>query len=203
MMENNFDNTKKEFVNTLIKFLNEEVCRQMKHNTKIDELLDICYLTSVVEQQIDKCSAFIKDIDKHRYMIDEYFPDVTNGYTHGKIKISIEKPDNEKESNLLVDAYYNYYYYIEFEYSTHYRYDGWDAPAITITKLEDINTLEWDGYEEDYNIYKKEFHKREINKLIEIEEYKKQQAIKEKNEQIKILQNEIEELKSNNYQIKL
>jgi hypothetical protein len=101
---------KEKFIKNLINELNDINERQLKEDSQID----VCWLVSAVDQQIDECKEFMNTISKYQYHINGYEEDHSQGYTNGKIRILIEKPDEEKESDYMMDAYYDYCYYIEF-----------------------------------------------------------------------------------------
>lgn len=204
---------KKEFINNLVKELNDVNERQLVYNGK--DPLDVPYLVSVVEQNIDQCKEFIEDISKNRYYINGYEEDNSEGYTNGKIRILIEKPDEEKESEYMVDAYHDYCYYIEFlydermwgycqcspedeGYNEKHKCCGhgcdWTAPAISITKEINSGYYKWQGDEADYWTYKEEFLTNEQNKNEEVEKYKKEQEKESIRRQIASLQSKLDEL---------
>jgi len=203
---------KDQFIQNLINTLNDENENRINNNKK---LLDVCYIVSVIDQQIENCKEFIDDITKHTYHINGYDEDYSGGYTNGKIKILIEKSDEEKESEHWADAYYNYCYYIEFLYDErHWGYcectpedEGynekhqccgngcdWNSPAFRIEKITDLNYCTWDGLERDYWEYQDKFNLNEQNKNKEVEKYKIEQEKQYLRDKIKELQNELDKL---------
>jgi hypothetical protein len=205
-------NIKEKFIQELINELNRENEGRIYYDKKP---LDICYMVSVIEQKIEECEEFMQELSNKKWVINGYDEDYINGYTNGEIRILIEKPEEEKESEYLVDAFEDYCYYIEFlfdermwgycqctpedeGYNEKYKCCGvgcdWVAPAIRITKEVDLGYYKWEGYERDYWEYEKQFYKKEENKSKKVEEYKKQQRIKEIQRQIKQLQEELEKL---------
>ncbi len=206
------NNIKEKFIQELINELNRENEERIYYDKKP---LDICYMVSVIEQKIEECEEFMQELNNKKWVIDGYNEDYTNGYTNGKIRILIEKPEEEKESEYLVDAFEDYCYYIEFlsdrisqgycqctpedeGYNKEYKCCGvdcdWVASAIRITKEIYLGYYTWKGLERDYWEYKKQFYKKEENKNKEVEEYKRQQRIKEIQRQIEQLQEELEKL---------
>jgi hypothetical protein len=203
-------NIKGEFIKRLVDELNDENERG-NHNRP----LNICYMTSVVDQQLEKCSEFIEDITIHRYEINGYEYDNTEGYTNGKMRVLIEKPDEEKNSEMMYDAYYDYCYYIEFGYDErHWGYcdcnpghkgfnekhgccgNGcdWTAPQFYLTKSVSMGGGRWDGVESDYWSYEEKFNNDEKNKNTYVEEMKKKAEIKRLETSIKDAQDRLKEL---------
>jgi len=205
---------KEKFIEDLIEELNNVNERQLIYNNK--KLIDVCYVISVIDQQIDNCKEFIDDITKYIYCINGYEEDHFDGYTNGKIRILIKKPDEKKESDFMVDAYYNYCYYIEFlhdermrgycqcepgdkGYNEKYNCCGngcdWYAPAFSLTKEIIIGYGNWEGQEKDYWAYKEQFESNEKYKNKEIEKFKKEQRKQELIYEIEKLQGELQLLK--------
>lgn len=201
---------KSEFIRRLVDELNDE---NERGNHK--RPLDVCYMTSVVDQQLEKCDEFIKDITIHRYEINGYDYDDSEGYTNGKIRIFIEKPEEEKESEMMYDAYYDYCYYIEFGYDDRYwgycdcqpSYEGynekhgccgcgcdWVAPQFYLTKSISMDGGKWDGAERDYWEYEEKFNINEKNKNTYVEEMKKKQEIERLEASIRDAQNRLKDL---------
>lgn len=194
---------KEKFIQELIKELNYENDRRIDSDKKP---LDVCYMVSVVEQQIDKYKEFMEDLQTKNWLINGYDEDTTGGYTNGRIRILIEKTEEEYE---------DYCYYIEFLYDERNRgycqctseddgYDkehgccgidcDWTAPAFIITKEVSMGYNTWEGQQRDYWEYEKRFNLKQENKNKEIEEYKKQQKKARILEEMKRLLNELNEL---------
>ena len=85
---------KDQFIKKLISTLNNENKDRIYHDKKT---LDIPYIISVIDQQIENCKEFIDDITKYTYCINGYDEDYSEGYTNGNIKILIEKPNDEEK----------------------------------------------------------------------------------------------------------
>jgi hypothetical protein len=172
-------------------------------------------LVSVIEQNIEAFDDFINDITIHKYCVNGYDEDNSQGYTNGRIRILIEKPDDEKESDYMVDAYYDYCYYIEFLYDERnwgycecspedegYNEEhnccgcgcDWIAPSFRLTKEISMGGASWNGYARDYWEYKEKFYNSEKNKNEEVEKYQKEQRRKSLKEQIERLKAELKEL---------
>ena len=204
---------KQGFIKALIEELNDVNERKLIYNGKSP--IDVCYLVSVVDQQIENYKEFINDITKNTYHINGYDEDYTGGYTNGRIRILIEKPKEEKESEYMVDAYYDYCYYIEFlhdnrpwgycqctpddnGYDSKYDCCGngcdWTAPAFKLTKEISLGHGNWDGQASDYWKYKQEFEANEQNKNKEVEKFKKNQRKQSIKTRISDLQKELQEL---------
>lgn len=194
---------KEKFIQELIKELNYENDRRINSDKKP---LDVCYMVSVVEQQIDKYKEFMEDLQTKNWLINGYDEDTTGGYTNGRIRILIEKTEEECE---------DYCYYIEFLYdernwgycqctSEDDGYDkehgccgidcDWTAPAFIITKEVSMGYNTWEGQQRDYWEYEKRFNLKQENKNKEVEEYKKQQKKARILEEMKRLLNELNEL---------
>lgn len=198
---------KEKFIKDLISELNDANERQLDYENK--RTIDVCYVVSVIDQQLEDCKEFLEDITKNAYHINGYDEDTSGGYTNGKIRILIEKPDSEKESNYMVDAYYDYCYYIEFTkderswgycqcssgdigYNADHDCCGsgcdWTAPSFNIEKSICLGGGMWNGQAKDYWKYKDKFNLNEQNKNNEVEKFK----LKQRKES---LQNQIAELK--------
>ena len=206
-------NIKEQFIKELINELNDVNERQLVYNDKTP--IDVCYVVSVIDQQIEKCTEFMEDISKHTYYINGYDEDTSQGYTNGRIRVLIEKPEDEKESHYMVDAYHNYCYYIEFVYDERSwgycectpedKYYNpkhgccgmgcdWYAPAFRIEKSISLGYGKWEGQAKDYWEYQEKFYTNEQNKNEEVEKHQKEQRIKSLEEQIHRLQKELSEV---------
>ena len=203
---------KDEFIKNLTKELNSINEDKIYHDKRP---LDVCYLISSVDQHLGECKDFIEDITNNTYYINGYEEDNTEGYTNGKIRILIEKPEDEKESDLMVDSYREYCYFIEFlydgrdwgycecspenpNYNKVHKCCGngcdWTAPAYKLTKEINMHYGNWNGQEKDYWEYEENFKQQENNNNKDVEEYNKIQSIKYINSQIEELQNKLVEL---------
>ena len=203
---------KNQFIQNLIKELNNEN-EHMINNSK--NPLDICYMISVIDQQIENCKEFLDDITKHTYCINGYDKDYSEGYTNGKIKILIEKTEDEKKSKHWADAYYNYYYCIEFLYDErHWGYcectpedkgynekyeccgDGcdWNSPSFKIEKITNLSYCTWKGQEKDYWKFEEQFLLNEQNKNENVEKFKIEEKKQNIRDRIKDLQEELDKL---------
>lgn len=204
-------NIKEKFIRDLIDELNRVNERELNNENKIS----VCYLVSVVDQHIEECTDFMNAISKYNYHIDGYEEDHSSGYTNGKIRVLIEKPDEEKESDFMVDAFYNYYYCIEFLYDERMwgycqctldddGYDpehdccgcgcDWTAPAFRITKVYDLGYYKWDGYQRDYWEYERQFKIKESVNNEEVARLEKEKIKKRLEEEIAKLQQRIDSL---------
>jgi len=191
---------KEKFIQELIKELNYENNRRIDSDKKP---LDVCYMVSVVDQQIENYQEFMHDLQTKNWLINGYDEDTTGGYTNGRIRILIEKTEEEYE---------DYCYYIEFLYDERYwgycecnaddeGYDkehdccgidcDWVAPAFIITKEINMGYSTWKGQQRDYWEYEKKFNLKQENKNKEVEEYQKQQKKARILEEIQRLQDEL------------
>ncbi|MGJ0846505.1 hypothetical protein ACR77J_07445 [Tissierella praeacuta] len=198
------DNIKDKFIMTLVDELNE-INKDRTYNNKFP--LDICFMTSVLDQQLENCKEFMGILENKNWLINGYERDEDDYYTNGRIRVLIEKPKEERKSGFLVDTYENYCYYIEFlednrpwgdcrcnsdyeEYNPKYKCCGigcdWVAPAFRIVKEIDVHYDKWDGYEKDYWSYKERFE--------ENEKITKQQEKEQILDHIKKLQDRLSEL---------
>lgn len=206
---------KGKFIQDLINALNEENEYEVDYLGNKPPIEDVSFLVSVVDQQIENYKEFMDDITKHKYHIDSYEEDHSEGYTNGKIRILIEKSEEEKESQYLIDAYYDYCYYIEFLFDQRHwgycqctpedegynpKYDccgcgcDWDAPAFRLIREYVLGCSSWDGEERDYWNYKEQFEVNEQNKNEEVENFKKEQKKLELEAEIARLQVKLNEL---------
>lgn len=204
--------SKKEFINNLIKELNDVNEDRIYYDKNP---LDVCYLISVVDQQIEKCTDFINEIENKTYYINGYDEDTSGGYTNGKIRILIKRTNEDKENEYIYDTYENYCYYIEFlddarhwgycqcspkdkDYNEKHKCCGmgcdWDAPAFKIIKELNMGYRKWVGYQKDYWEYKENFLKDKKNKNEEGEKFKIEQEKEYIRNQIEELQNKLKEL---------
>ena len=204
--------TKDQFIKNLINELNSENENRINNNT---ELIDICYIISVIDQQLDNCKEFIDDITMHTYRIENYDEEYSGGYTNGRIKILIKKPN--KENEYTINTYYNYIYYIEFlyderslgycecepedkGYNDKYECCGYNcnftAPSFRIEKITNLGYYAWDGSQSDYWEYKDKYELD--NKNEEIEKIKLEQKKQELKDRISKLQEEYNKLEYGN-----
>jgi len=200
---------KDQFIQNLINELNSENENRIYHDKKI---LDTPYIISVIDQQIKNCKEFLDDITRHTYYINGYNEEYSGGYTNGKIRILIEKSNNEKESEHCTDAYYNHCYHIEFLYDERYwgycectpEDEGYNekykccgygcdftAPAFKIEKVVDLGYYAWEGQKKDYWEYKEQFEANEQNKNEEVEKFKSEEKKQNLKNRIKELQEEL------------
>lgn len=212
--------TKEKFIRDLIDELNDINDHAVKFNGESPKV-DVPYVISVIDQQLDKCTEFLEDISKNTYCINGFDEDTTGGYTNGRIRILIEK-DDKKESDLTTGVYYNYCYY-NYCYYINFLYDDrmwgycqctpedegynekhdccgnscdWHAPSFRIEKVITIDSGSWDGQQKDYWKYEEQFLVNEQNKNVEVEKFEREQKRKNLENQIKKLQEELSELAS-------
>ncbi len=180
---------KEKFIKQLIDELNNiNEFRLVQLQEKYQFLIDVCFVVSVIYQQIKKCKEFMEDISKNDYCI--------NHDTLGRVAI------------VLVNC--DYYYHIDFmedkrdwdycecsseDIDYNFKYDccgidcRWDTLAFKITKVINIGYSKWEGKQKDYWEYKENFEK---NRNEEVEKYEKEQRKKYLEEQIYNLQKELE-----------
>jgi len=200
---------KNKFIEDVVKELNDVNRERIEENKNP---LDIPFMVSVLDQQLETCEEFIHDISKNKYLINGF--EEAEGII-GRMQVLIEKPEHEKESHLLIHAFYDYCYYIDFfaeprlydeckcspddeGYNHEYGCCGldceWYAPSFEIYKSIFLKKATWKGNQRDYWEYEKKFKENEKRKNKEVEEYKK---IKEKEriqQQIEELQNKLKSL---------
>ena len=165
-MKNN-DEVKKELLEGIIKILEE-------HNNYCEEpdKIDICFITSIISQQITNCNDLFIDLKNNNYSID-YIQD-PSGYTNGQIEI------------ILPSAIY----YIKV-CEKYYEELGEFATMYVSKQINtDEGFYEWNNDIMNYDEYQKQFNK--LHKDIA-----KQQKEKERNEvkqQIAELQEHLKQL---------
>lgn len=200
------------FIENLVKELNS-INEDRVYHDKYP--LDVCYMVSAIDQHIEECKEFIDDISNNTYCINGYDEDNSDGYTDGKIRILIEKPEEQKESERMMDAFYNYSYYIEFlhddrywgycqcdsddvNYNENHKCCGmgcdWTAPRFNLTKEIDMGCNSWTGQEKDYWEYEDNFNNNDKNKKEEVEKFIKEQRIKRIKVEIENLQKELKNI---------
>lgn len=184
---------KDQFINDLVDELNKFNNNRVRNK---QNPLDICYMISVLDQQLDDCDEFMNDITIHRYKIDNYTED-NSGYTNGTIKILIGKPRNEKEAERMIYKYSGVCYYITFSSGEIY-YEGWTIPTFEIVKKTNLYNVQWDGFKEDYDKYKDKFYDNEKYRNKKAEEYLRNKRTLEIKDEIEKLQNELKELNNVN-----
>ena len=203
---------KEKFIRDLISELNDINENRITYENK--HLIDVCRVISVIDQQLENCKEFLDDITDHAYHINGY--EESNGFTHPRIRIFIEKNDSEKDHEYI--EYYdqhNYCYYIEF--TNDERYSGycectpndsgynekygccgrgcdWVAPAFSLEKSINLGGRVWKGQERDYWKYKDKFNRNEQNKNDEVEKYQLEEQRKNIKSQIAELKKKLEEL---------
>lgn len=209
---------KKKFIRALIDELNDVNENQLQYYNKNPN--NVCFMVSVIDQNINKYKDFIDDITKNNFCVNGYEEDHSSGYTAGKIRILIEKSNEEKdkeekENGFVISEYYDYHYEIEFLYDERmwgycqcnpsdpdYNFEhkccghgcDWTAPAFRLSKIIDIGRSGWDGDENDYWIYEKIFQKEEKNNNEIIEQYEKEQKRKYLEEQLSEIQRQLKDL---------
>lgn len=197
---------KDNFIEKLIIELNSENKRRIIYDK---EPINICFIVSALDQQLDNCKEFINILNNKEWFINGYEEDDTGGYTYGRIEVLIEKKSG------TIGALEDYCYYINFSYDDRnwgycqcipedddynevHKCCGngcdWTAPAFNITKEIYVHSGEWDGLERDYWEYEDKFNKNQKNRSIEVEEYKKEQKRKNLEKQIKELQGKLDSL---------
>ena len=203
---------KNDFIRKLIDELNS-VNKERLLNNDDKNLIDVCFMVSVIDQGIEKCTKFIEEMTKYDYHINRYIENKSGEYTNSKkIEILFEKPECEKESEYWVDNFYDWRYEIEFShddrswgycqctlddegYNEEYDCCGngcdWSAPAFSIEKIISVTHENWQGSEKDYWEYEEKFYSDEQNKDIEVEKYEKEKRIKSIKDEITKLQEEL------------
>lgn len=185
---------------------------------KESEVQNIPFLVSVVEQQVHEFVELYEDINKYDFSIHNYQKD---NYTNGKIDVIIEKPENQRESDLLIDAYFDYHYTIHFVYddrpwgyctcspedkgyNKEHKCCGngcdWYAPAIYVEKVMELGQANWYGNEADYWKYEEDFYKTS-------EEQQRENEIKKNEDRkqyiLKIINDYEKELKDIDYNLEI
>lgn len=192
---------KDKFISELIDELND-VNEQRIYYDK--EPLDICFMVSVIEQQIEKCKEFMEDLSNSEWDIDFYENERYDVYADGEIRIHIIKSEPVDYCYCIKFLYDERYWgYCQCTpddegYNPKYKCCGngcdWIAPAFSITKEVFLGDYKWEGYEKDYWKYEEKFYQNEKNKNEEVERHKREQEKQRLLKQIKILQNKLKEL---------
>ena len=88
--QNNND-VKRQFIDYLVDCLNKEnTSRILKGN---QDLLDVCFMVSVLDEQNNDFKEFFKDIANNEYLIDD-FEEVNDYFIIGKVKVYIMKNES-------------------------------------------------------------------------------------------------------------
>ena len=204
---------KDQFIQNLINTLNNENENRINNNRNP---LDVCYLVSAIDQQIENYKEFLDDITEHTYVIDDYKEDWYNGYTNGEIQILIEKP-NDEEKYEYINNYCNHKYYIKFlqderpygecqcspedeNYNDKYGCCGencdFSAPAFRLIKETNLGYSCWEYSEKEYWKYKEQFETNEQNKNVKVERFILEQQKNELKDKIAELQEELNRLET-------
>jgi hypothetical protein len=198
-----------QFIGKLvIELKNENIYRRDANKNE----LDIPYIIAPLSQLLvdDKCTEFIQDIKLHNYFIN-YFEDSTGGYTNGYIEINLHNDDHDNHFpqcdlyNYRIEFYKDqrYWGYCEcMPNDDNYRADkhccgincDWDAPAFTLKKIINIGNESWMGTEHDYWDFEDTFYKHDKELADEKGKMDKQIKIQSLQDEIKNLQNQIDEL---------
>ena len=193
--------TKENFMINLIDTLNNENIKRINNNR---ELVDVCYVTSIIDLQINKCQEFLNDINNHEYDINYYFEEELDfsNYKNGKIKVDIKKSDEDRLNGNIYDIYHSYFYHINFLYDStrnygymtsdgQYEFEDWDAPAFSIDKVTNLGEWRWEGEKDNYLEYQKQFELNSKNKNEELEILKTEREKQELRDEIKMLQDKL------------
>ena len=164
---------KEKFIKQLI----EELEDYNLHAQEEDFKIDVRFMVSVIDQQIEKCTDFMEDISYKDFQVGSYEKDITEGYTNGRIYVYIIK-DKHIEYR---PTYESYHYCIEFliderfwgycacspedeGYNDEYRCCGdgcdWVAPEFVISKQIQLGRFNWKGHEAEYWEYEKEYEEK-------------------------------------------
>lgn len=175
-----------EFLNKLKEFMIKEVTNSH---------ISICGYYHTFKQNIEALNKIVDDISNYKYWF-QYDEDNDEGYTNGKILIYLENDEYPYQANhyykfTLGEDERNWGYCQctpeDIDYDPVHNCCGngcdWSAPSISIDKIEYINGFSFDGIERDLWKLEKEWSGEE-DKL----------ELKYKQEQVKILEQQIEEL---------
>jgi len=190
---------KEQFIRNLIDVLNE-INGELVSNNK--NPIDVCYVVSVIDQQIESCKEFMEDITQNKYRIYGFKRDDEN--YNGSIKVLIKKSNYEYLINFTEDE--RMFGYCECTsgdkyYNSKYQCCGfqcdWYAPAFELKKIINLNGLRWVGLRRDYWAYEEQFEVNEKNKNDDVEKHRKEQEKKYIENQIKEWQEKLKNLESN------
>jgi len=146
---------KEKFIKDLIQKLNRENTERINEGK---DSLNVCYMTSVIDQNIDKCNEFMEDIKNNDYYFTSYQEDVSGGYTGGYIGIGINASG------------INYTYRIDFGFEI----CDWYIPTFNLIKEINVLYSGYNGGEQDYDEYEKQFNQNEENANKDVKEHKRQ-----------------------------
>jgi len=189
---------KDKFIDSLISKLNYENSTRLMRNV---ELIDVCYIVSIIDQEIENYDVFIKDITEHKY--DIYAHIEPSCYTNGDCSIDIENKSYYYKIEFLYEDKFLGYCQCSPEnplYNKMHKCTGincdWDAPKFNITKIEFLGSAVWNKVQREYWQYEENFKQKESNIVKEIEDYEKQKKIDRLKRIIKNSQEELNELEN-------
>jgi hypothetical protein len=190
--------TKDKFIQCLTRELNR--VNKDRLNSK-KQIIDVCFIISIIDKEIENCNEFIKDIEKHEYII--YININPSAYTDGDCEIYLDSvPYTYQIDFLYIEKYLGYCICSpeHLLYNKKYNCTGincdWSVPKFTLRKIETLYCGIWKENQRDYWKYEEEFRQKESNLIKEIEDYNKHQEIERLEKLRDDLQKKINELKN-------
>lgn len=185
--------TKDKFIEYLIKELNHENKIRLNLGNKP---VNVCFIVSIIDKEIENCNEFIKDITDNEYIIYVHLEPIY--YTDGYCDIGINNMPYYYRINFLFREKFLGYCMCSPEdslYNKAHKCIGincdWSAPAFEIAKIEPLGSAEWNEYQKEYWKYEEEFKQKENNIIKEIEDYEKKQRVNNIKDKINKLQQEL------------
>lgn len=188
---------KQQFIDRVIGILESE-------NDSNEKQYDIPFIIAPLDQRLNECEEFLKDLKNNSYYINMVDIDDEDYYTYAKLEIGLY---NEREESIN-DLYYTinfvrnerHWGYCECseddeDYDARHKCCGhgcdWSAPSFSIIKQYSCGDYSWNGDEHDYWDFEDKFNNVTLE---EKKDLQKKAEIKSLEEQIKILTEKLHKL---------
>lgn len=184
---------KQEFIDRVIGILESE-------NDSNEKQYNIPFIIAPLDQRLNECKEFLKDLQSHNYYINVLDIDDEDYYTNAKLQIGFYDNKDEDDDECYWN-YLNFSYTINFvrverywgycecsegdeDYDIRYKCCGhgcdWSAPSFSIIKQYSCGDYSWNGDEHDYWDFEDKFNnvtleeKKSLQKKAEIKSLEKQ-----------------------------